>query len=93
MKWRIPFVIAGLVLLTGSTVSPSCNLAEFKYIAMITHYPPERKERVVAWLRTAGPACSKDQLVLIHDNMAMALGTSDDLETRAIVYQLYEAAK
>jgi len=74
-------------------VTTWCNLGEFKYIALITHHPYERKEKVKAWLKQYGPTCNKEQIEKIYNNLAQMLGTSDDGELRIITYELYKNVK
>ena len=92
MKWFVIFVI--LFVLTGSTAqAPTCNLGEFKTIALTTHHPYERKEKVMAWLKTNGTQCDKEQVSKIYNSLAYLLGTADDGEIRAVTYEMYRNAK
>ena len=92
MKWLVIFV--ALFVLSGSTAqAPTCNLGEFKAIALITHHPGERKEKIMFWLRHNGPQCNKDQVAGIYNSLSYLLGTADDVEVRAVTYELYRNAK
>ena len=92
MKWLIIFVT--LFVLSGSTAqAPTCNLGEFKAITLVTHHPLERKQKVIAWLRTNGTQCDKEQVSKIYNSLAHLLGTADDAEVRAVTYEMYRNAK
>ena len=92
MKWLVVFV--ALFVLSGSTAQTSfCNLGDFKYIALTTHDPYERKGKIIAWIKKHGVACSKEDIAKIYNNLAHLLGTSDDGEIRVLTYELYMNAK
>lgn len=92
MRWLVIFVT--LFVLSGSTAqAPSCNLGEFKHIALTTHHPYERKEKVLTWLKANGAQCDKEQVSKIYNSLAYLLGTSDDGEIRVVTYELYRNAK
>ena len=74
-------------------VTTWCNLGEFKYIALITHHPYERKEKIKLWLNKYGANCNKEDIAKIYNNLAQLLGTSDDGEIRILTYELYMNAK
>ena len=92
MRWLV--ILVSLLVLTGSTANaPVCNLGAFKAIALTTHHPVERKEKVMAWLKSNGMQCDKEQVSKIYNSLAYLLGTSDDVEVRAVTYELYRNAK
>jgi len=92
MKWLSIIVMA--FILTKTTAQTSfCNLGEFKYIALITHDPYERKEKIISWIKKHGSACDKEDIAKIYNNLAHLLGTSDDGEIRILTYELYKNAK
>ena len=92
MKWLVVFVT--LFVLSGSTAQTSfCNLGDFKYIALTTHDPYDRKERIIKWIKKNGTDCNKEDIAKIYNNLAHLLGTSDDGEIRILTYELYKNAK
>jgi hypothetical protein len=92
MKWILIVVMA--FLLSKSTAQSSfCNLGDFKYVALTTHDPYDRKEKIITWLKKNGADCSKEDIAKIYNNLAHLLGTSDDGEIRIITYELYKNAK
>ena len=92
MKWLVIFV--ALFVLSGSTAqAPTCNLGEFKMIALHTHHPYERKAKIMEWLKLKGSQCNKDQVSKIYNSLAHLLGTSDDSEVRSVTYEMYRNAK
>jgi len=92
MKWLL--IIAMVFLLSKSTAQSSfCNLGDFKYIALTTHNPYERKEKIISWMKKHGSACDKEDIAKIYNNLAHLLGTSDDGEIRILTYELYKNAK
>jgi hypothetical protein len=92
VKWLVVFVSIS-VLIAGSTAQIPCDLGEFKMIALTTHHPLERKQKVLAWLKTNGAQCDKAQVSKIYNSLAYLLGTSDDGEIRAVTYEMYRNAK
>ena len=75
------------------SVTTWCNLGDFKYIALTTHNPYERKEKIKLWLNKYGANCNKEDIAKIYNNLAQLLGTSDDGEIRILTYELYMNAK
>jgi hypothetical protein len=92
VKWLVVFVTL-FVLTTSTAQAPTCNLGEFKAIAVLTHHPYERKEKVIAWLKANGKQCDKEQVSKIYNSLAHLLGTADDAEVRAVTYEMYRNAK
>ena len=81
-------------ILTKTTAQPTfCNLGEFKYIALTTHDPYDRKEKIIKWIKKNGEVCNKEDIAKIYNNLAHLLGTSDDGEIRVLTYELYMNAK
>ena len=92
MKWLTIIVMA--FILTKTTAQTSfCNLGDFKYIALTTHDPYDRKERLIKWIKKNGTDCNKEDIAKIYNNLAHPLGTSDDGEIRILTYELYKNAK
>lgn len=92
MKWFI--IIVMVFLLSKSTAqSSSCNLGDFKYIALTTHDPYDRKEKIIRWIKRNGTECNKEDVAKIYNSLAHLLGTSDDGEIRVLTYELYMNAK
>jgi hypothetical protein len=92
MKWLIIIVMA--FLLSKSTAQSSiCNLGDFKYIALTTHDPYDRKEKIIRWIKKNGDECNKEDIAKIYNSLAHLLGTSDDGEIRGLTYELYINAK
>jgi hypothetical protein len=92
MKWFVIFVT--LFVLSGSTAqAPTCNLGDFKHIALTTHDPYDRKEKIIKWIKNHGTACNKQDIAKIYNSLAYLLGTSDDGEIRVLTYELYINAK
>ena len=92
MKWLVVFVVMS-ALIVGSTAQIPCDLGEFKMIALTTHHPLERKQKIIAWLKSKGAQCNKEQVSKIYNSLAYLIGTSDDGEIRAVTYEMYRNAK
>ena len=92
MKWLIIIVMA-FILNKSTAQSSICNLGDFKYVALTTHDPYERKIKIIKWIKTHSTVCSKDDIAKIYNNLAHLLGTSDDGEIRVLTYELYINAK
>ena len=92
MKWLTIIVMA--FILTKTTAQTSfCNLGDFKYIALTTHDPYDRKEKIIKWIKKNGEVCNKEDIAKIYNSLAHLLGTSDDGEIRVLTYELYKNAK
>jgi len=92
MKWLI--IIAMAFLLSKSTAqSTFCNLGDYKHIALTTHDPYDRKEKIIRWIKKNGADCNKEDIAKIYNSLAYLLGTSDDGEIRGLTYELYINAK
>ena len=70
---------------------PPCRVAEFRALALSSHDPAARIERVRAWLMERARGCSLEKLSMIRDNRAVWLGTADTPELAALVDGFIEA--
>jgi hypothetical protein len=91
VRWLIPLFILSLVY--GATAKRECSVSEFVNIAYSNPDPKERRDRILEWLGDSGQVCTKEQLGLIYANLAQVLGSSDTMQIRAKIEQLYERAK
>jgi hypothetical protein len=91
VRWLIPLFILSLVY--GATAKRECSVSEFVNIAYSNPDPKERHDRILEWLDSSGQVCTKEQLGLIYANLAQVLGSSDTMQIRAKIEQLYERAK
>jgi hypothetical protein len=87
MRW---LVLLLLLTLVGATALSGCSTAEFYAIAMSTHNPTERHEKMARWLQAVGARCNEEQLVVIWNNLPHWAGTSDSVELRREIIGLYE---
>ena len=92
MKW-LTIIIMAFLLTKTTAQTPFCNLGDYKYIALTTHDPYDRKERIIKWIKKNGTDCNKEDIAKIYNNLAHLLGTSDDGEIRILTYELYKNAK
>jgi hypothetical protein len=79
-----------MLTLAGATALNGCSTAEIYAIALSTHNPTERHEKMARWLRTNGARCKEEQLVVIWNNLPNWAGTSDSVELRQEIIVLYE---
>lgn len=91
MRWLIPLFVLSLVY--GATVKRECSVSEFVNLAYSNTDPKEKHDRILEWLDSSGPVCTKDQLGLIYANLATLMGTSDSMRVRVKIEQLWEKAK
>jgi hypothetical protein len=91
VRWLIPLFILSLVY--GATAKRECSVSDFVNIAYSNKDPKERRDRILEWLGDSGQVCTKEQLGLIYANLAQVLGSSDTMQIRAKIEQLYERAK
>ena len=69
MKWLVIIVMA--FLLSKSTAQSSiCNLGEFKHIALTTHDPYDRKEKIIKWIKKNSANFNKEDIAKIYNNIA-----------------------
>ena len=87
MRWLILLI----PLLLG--VSTSCNIGEFKILALTTHDPSKRKEVTLDWLKKNGEQCSKEQLTGLFNALPEWLGTADNFEIRGLIHDYYKPEK
>ena len=87
MRWLILLI----PLLLG--VSTSCNIGEFKILALTTHDPSKRKEVTLDWLKKNGEQCSKEQLTGLFNALPEWLGTADNFEIRGLIHEFYRPEK
>ena len=87
MRWLILLL---LLTLAGATALSGCSTSEFYAIALSTHNPTERHEKMARWLQAVGGRCNEEQLVVIWNNLPNWAGTSDSVELRREIIALYE---
>lgn len=87
MRWLILLI----PLLLG--VSTSCNIGEFKILALTEHDPSKRKEVTLDWLKKNAKQCSNEQLVQLYNHFAEWLGAADNFEIRGLIYEQYRTEK
>jgi len=92
MKW-LTIIVMAFILTKTTAQTPFCNLGNFKYIALTTHDPYDRKEKIIKWIKKNSADCNKEDISKIYNNLAHLLGTSDDGEIRVLTYELYMNAK
>ena len=92
MKW-LSIIVMAFILTKTTAQTPFCNLGDFKHIALTTHDPYDRKEKIRGWFKKNGATCSKEDITKIYNGLAYLLGTSDDGEIRVLTYELYMNAK
>jgi hypothetical protein len=77
----------------GATIKRECSVSDFVNIAYSNNDPKERHDRIVEWLDDSGQVCTKEQLVLIYNNLSTVMGSSDTMRIRTKIEKLYERAK
>ena len=87
MRW---LVLLFPLLLGAST---SCNIGEFKVLALTEHNPIVRKEITLDWLKKNAKQCSNEQLVQLYNHFAEWLGTADNFEIRGLIHEFYRPEK
>ena len=92
MKW-LTIIIMAFLLTKTTAQTPFCNLGDFKHIALTTHDPYDRKEKIIKWIKKNGAACNREDIAKIYNGLAHLLGTSDDGEIRVLTYELYVNVK
>ena len=91
MRWLIPIVLLSFVY--GATVKRECSVSDFVNIAYSNNDTKERHDRIVEWLDDSGQVCTREQLVLIYNNLSTVMGSSDTMRIRTKIEKLYERAK
>ena len=74
----------------AATTGSGCAVSEFRWGALLTHAPAERKTFAVAWLKKNVDSCSISQLKAIVDNRPNWLGTADTGEIAQQIGSLLE---
>ncbi len=87
MRWLILLI----PLLLG--VSTSCNVGEFKILALTEHDPSKRKEVTLVWLKKNANQCSREQLTQLYNHFGEWLGSSDNFEIRGLIHEQYRTKK
>jgi len=87
MRWLV--LLFPLLLGAGT----SCNVGEFKVLALTTHDPTRRKEVTLDWLKKNGEQCSKEQLTGLFNALPEWLGSSDNFEIRGLIHEQYRTEK
>ena len=85
MRWLV--LLFPLLLGAGT----SCNIGEFKVLALTTHDPTRRKEVTLDWLKKNGEQCSKEQLTGLFNALPEWLGTADNFEIRGLIHEFYRS--
>jgi len=88
MRW---LVLLFFPLLLGA--STSCNIGEFKILALTEHDPSKRKEITLVWLKKNAKQCSNEQLVQLYNHFAEWLGAADNFEIRGLIHDYYKPEK
>ena len=87
MRWLV--LLFPLLLGAGT----SCNVGEFKVLALTTHDPTRRKEVTLVWLKKNAKQCSNEQLVQLYNHFAEWLGTADNFEIRGLIHEFFRPEK
>ena len=87
MRW---LVLLFPLLLGAST---SCNIGEFKVLALTEHNPIVRKEITLDWLKKNAKQCSNEQLVQLYNHFSEWLGAADNFEIRGLIHEFYRPEK
>jgi hypothetical protein len=90
MKWLLIVICTAALIVSAQT---KCNIYEFKLIASTLHDPTERHNKLMQWLNIQGSKCSKENLIVIWNNLAMWAGTADNEIIRAQIIYLFEKSK
>jgi hypothetical protein len=88
MKWLIAALLLMITVASSQTIR--CSTVEFYGLGMTIFNPSERHVSLVRWLDFNGPKCSKDDLVLIWNNLPSWAGTADSAEIRVKIIILYQ---
>lgn len=75
---------------TASAPAPACVIAEFRYIALTTHDPTERQNKIIDWLNRNGASCTPVQMSILISSKAALLGTSDSVVLGAVIDSIME---
>ena len=88
MRW---FLLLFIPILLG--VSTSCNIGEFKVLALTEHDPSKRKEVTLVWLKKNAKQCSREQLTQLYNHFGEWLGGADNFEIRGLIHDYYKPEK
>jgi len=70
-----------------------CSVAEFRTLSYDTHVPSERADLAMQWLRSNGPRCTEEQILIIRANRALWLGAADTVAIMGWVDRLVEVVQ
>ena len=87
MRWLV--LLFPLLLGAGT----SCNVGEFKVLALTTHDPTRRKEVTLDWLKKNANQCSREQLTQLYNHFGEWLGAADNFEIRGLIHDYYKPEK
>jgi hypothetical protein len=90
MKWLLVIIFTAALLVSAQT---KCNVGEFYLLATTLHDPYERHKKLMQWLNIQGSKCSKENLIVIWNNLAMWAGTADNEIIRSEIIYLFEKTK
>mgnify|MGYP003335575753 FL=1 len=60
--------------------APSCNVMDFKMLALTTNDEQVREKNMNEWLIKFGKACASDEIIYIRANLSAWLGTANTLK-------------
>jgi hypothetical protein len=60
--------------------APSCNVTDFKMLALTTNDEQVREKNINEWLIKFGKTCASDQIIYIRANLSPWLGTANTLK-------------
>ena len=87
MRWLV--LLFPLLLGAGT----SCNVGEFKVLALTEHNPTVRKEVTLVWLKKNANQCSREQLTQLYNHFGEWLGAADNFEIRGLIHDYYKPEK
>jgi len=90
MKWLLIVICTAALIVSAQT---KCNINEFYLLATTLHDPNERHKKLMQWLNIQGSKCSKENLIVIWNNLPMWAGTADNEIIRAQIIYLFERSK
>jgi len=88
MRW---FLLLFIPIFLGANTS--CNVGEFKILALTTHDPSKRKEVTLVWLKKNANQCSREQLTQLYNHFGEWLGAADNFEIRGLIHDYYKPEK
>lgn len=90
MKWLWIVICTAALIVSAQT---KCNVSEFYLLANSLHDPNERNKQIIQWLKAEGSKCSKENLIVIWNNLPLWAGTADNEIIRAQIIYLFEKSK